>query len=86
MVKYLSVMLLLCSCQKETLLPTCEGVEAVQVGQKVKLKIYSDEPKVSICIDERCFEVSQHYYKCVSFSVEVGQVITINKQCQIEVK
>jgi hypothetical protein len=86
MTKYLLLLILLTSCHPETILPTCEGVEAVQIGQKVKLKIYSDQPKVSICIDERCFDVSAHYYKCVSFSVEVGQIVTINHECEILIK
>jgi hypothetical protein len=86
MTKYLLLLIFLTSCHPETILPTCEGVEAVQVGNKVKMKIDLDDPKVKVCIDNRCFDVSQCYYKCISFSVEVGQVVTINNECEIVIK
>jgi hypothetical protein len=77
---------LLTSCHPETVLPTCDWIEAVQVGKKVKIKIHSDQPRTQLCIDDRCTWIDSHYYGCVSVSVDPGQVVTVGGECVVEVR
>lgn len=78
------------SCQSEVITPSCDFIEAKRTGERIEIKIYSDEPMVKMCRElvggTLCQDLQSNFYNCIRVRGSAGDVIqfsTPSVECEI---
>ena len=81
------------ACKIETVIPTCDFINATRSGDRISIKIESDAYKITMCRQYpkriECTDIMPNYYECISIRGEVGDVVTFideSNQCELIIK
>lgn len=78
--KALLFLIILCSCAKEEILPTCDWIQTTYDGKTLRLKVYSESPSITMYRDFGTrigeFTIIKHYYQCISITATHGEKFT----------
>jgi len=81
------------SCSEPHALPTCDWIEAKYDGAKLRIKVESASPFITVCRDYetrvQCANYTKEYFNCISLSADYGEIITFTDkgiECAVEVR
>lgn len=89
----LIIIFIIAGCQTELATPSCDFIEATRTGERVAIRINSDEPRFAMCREYEsgtvCTNISSNFYDCISIRADRGDVVRFiseSSECEIIIK